>query len=611
MGVPSEPGGRASLVGVTLGNYVVERELGRGGMGAVYIGTHPVIGRRVAIKVLQPQFGQRADLVQRFFTEARAASAIHHPGIVEIYDFGTAPDGSSYLVMEYLQGESLATRLRTRGMLAIPVAVAIARQTANALAAAHRIGIVHRDLKPDNIFIVPDPEVAIGERVKLLDFGVAKLVDPTGGAGESPVQTVTGALLGTPHYMSPEQCEGARAIDARSDLYSLGCVLFQMVTGRLPFESPGIGGVIGAHLHVPPPALRQLAPHARPALEAIVARLLAKQPEHRFQSADELASALTAPEASSTDASHAPASAPIPAPIDAHAPTMASISTAPPPRTEPQAPRRMTKWLVLSGGLATVAVVIAVWAMNRDKHEGDRGRDTGSSSHAMVHDALTVEPDAAGLAQSPAVPPVTAKPPPSNAPLRTVREQQEAALAGSARQPAKQQHLEQMLDADRNGRLDEAAYHARRIYALGDPGDPMRAQADEILQRLGTTAIPQAELRLKKLVGAHRCEAARALVTHVEELWGKSLDPLASRCERDTRTAAADRYVALFQAYAATDFGLAFELCHRTPPSTHTTALDCIVAACRVHDDAQRDAWIAQFPTVEKQAMRLCSPAAE
>ena len=213
------------MIGQTLGAYTIERELGRGGMGAVYLAVHAMLGRKAAVKLLRPELSRDPSTVQRFFTEARAASAIKHPSIVEIYDFGVAPDGAAYIVMELLDGESLATRLARLGRLPVATALVFARQIATALAAAHRAGIVHRDLKPDNAFLVADPEVAGGERVKLLDFGIAKL---TGDGGVA--HTTTGAIMGTPHYMSPEQCEGSRAVDHRADLYSLGCMLFQMIT---------------------------------------------------------------------------------------------------------------------------------------------------------------------------------------------------------------------------------------------------------------------------------------------------------------------------------------------------------------------------------------------
>jgi hypothetical protein len=274
---------------VKIGSYAIERELGRGGMGAVYVGVHEVIGKRAAVKVLVGAAATDEDLVQRFVNEARAASAIRHPGIVEVYDYGVDEDGRAYLVMELLEGESLAARMKAHGQLAIPAAVAIARRVALALGAAHEAGIIHRDLKPDNVFLD-------GERVVLLDFGIAKLMGA--GPGVSGARTVTGALLGTPQYMSPEQCEGAREVDHRSDLYSLGCTLYQMLTGRLPFEANGVGGWIGAHLHVAPPPLDVYCPAASPELAAIVARLLAKAPDDRFRSGEDLAAALSDPAAS-------------------------------------------------------------------------------------------------------------------------------------------------------------------------------------------------------------------------------------------------------------------------------------------------------------------------
>jgi tRNA A-37 threonylcarbamoyl transferase component Bud32 len=276
------------VIGAALGTYTIERELGRGGMGAVYVGSHSLLGRRAAIKVLLPELSRNQAVVNRFFNEARAATAIKHPGIVEIYDFGFATDGSAYIVMELLAGESLADRLR-RGRLPLATAIQLARQTAAALGAAHRAGIVHRDLKPDNIYLVPDAETAIGERVKLLDFGIAKLAD----AGEVG-RTHAGSVMGTPQYMAPEQCRGAADLDHRADLYALGCVLHEMVAGAPPFGGDAAGVVLGAHLHLPPPPLRAIAPHATAELEALVLRLLAKHPAQRPASADALVAELVA-----------------------------------------------------------------------------------------------------------------------------------------------------------------------------------------------------------------------------------------------------------------------------------------------------------------------------
>ncbi|MCA9677254.1 MAG: serine/threonine protein kinase, partial [Myxococcales bacterium] len=279
------------MIGTSLGSYTIERELGRGGMGAVYVGVHTLLGRRAAVKVLLPELSRNQDIVQRFFNEARAATAIRHAGIVEIYDFGFSADGSAFIVMEYLDGESLSARMRRDGRLDLLFALGVARQAAAALGAAHRAGIVHRDLKPDNVYLVPDPEIALGVRVKLLDFGIAKLV---ADQGVGLARTHTGAIMGTPWYMSPEQCKGAGQVDARSDVYALGCMLFEMVCGRVPFVGEGAGEIIAAHIHVPPPAPSSLAPGLPPAVEAVILHLLAKAPDDRPATADEAAAELAA-----------------------------------------------------------------------------------------------------------------------------------------------------------------------------------------------------------------------------------------------------------------------------------------------------------------------------
>ncbi len=278
------------MIGRTLGSYVLQRELGRGGMGAVFVGKHALLGRDAAVKVLLPQWSKDQAMVQRFFNEARAATAIKHPGIVEVYDFGFAEDGSAYIVMEFLEGEPLSARIRQFGKLAPAFVVAVARQVVTALGVAHKAGIVHRDLKPDNVFLCPDPETSIGERVKLLDFGIAKLTAT--GDGTPLAKTSTGAIMGTPYYMSPEQCRGAGQVDARSDLYALGCMLYEMVCGRVPFVAEGAGDILAAHLLLPPQPLSAVAPDVPKELEALVMRLLAKQPGDRPADADACAEEL-------------------------------------------------------------------------------------------------------------------------------------------------------------------------------------------------------------------------------------------------------------------------------------------------------------------------------
>jgi serine/threonine protein kinase len=257
-------------------------------MGAVYSAEHTLLERPAAIKLLLPALSLDQDMVTRFFNEARAAAAIRHPGIVEIYDFGWHVDGAAYIAMEHLQGESLAARF-SRGRMTVTGAATIARQIAGALAAAHRKGIIHRDLKPENVFLVPDGEVVGGERIKLLDFGIAKLSEAAGGRHT----TRTGTILGTPTYMAPEQCRGI-AVDHRADLYSLGCILFEACTGRPPFDGEGVGDVLTAHVHLPPPAVSSLAANVPEEIAHVIACLLTKDREQRMASAEAVAQAMDA-----------------------------------------------------------------------------------------------------------------------------------------------------------------------------------------------------------------------------------------------------------------------------------------------------------------------------
>jgi serine/threonine-protein kinase len=278
------------MIGEVIGSYRVVAELGKGGMGVVYRAEHVQLGRPAALKMLLPQLSSDASIVQRFFNEARAASAIDHPGIVEIYDFGTHRDGRAYIAMALLRGETLEHRLR-RGPLAPGDGATIVAQAVAALAAAHARGIVHRDLKPDNLFLEPNDLMPGGLQVKLLDFGIAKLADePTAG-----LKTQTGALMGTPAYMSPEQCMGRADLDHRTDIYAVGCILFHALCGRPPFVSTqGTGMMIAAHIRDAAPDPRTLSPQLPAALAAIVLRCLEKEPGARFQTATELRNALVA-----------------------------------------------------------------------------------------------------------------------------------------------------------------------------------------------------------------------------------------------------------------------------------------------------------------------------
>jgi len=280
------------VLGQRVNNFEVVRLIGEGGMGTVYEAKHPLIRRRVAIKVLRHEFTRDLDLVRRFFNEARATSEIRHPNIVEVVDVGTLPDGVPYLVMELLEGESLSECLASVGRLDAPNAAFLISQAADALQAAHENAIIHRDLKPDNLFLVrPTPE-APALHVKVLDFGIAKLRgDPSG----SSVRTRPGAVLGTPAYMSPEQCRGnPDEIGPATDIYSLGVILYEMLCGEPPFAAVGLGEVLMMHMATEPVPPSQRCQDVATDLEAVIMKALAKQPQHRFESMAALAAALRA-----------------------------------------------------------------------------------------------------------------------------------------------------------------------------------------------------------------------------------------------------------------------------------------------------------------------------
>ncbi len=279
MSAQTEPKADPSpLIGQSIGKYRIIKLLGQGGMGAVFEAQHETINQRVAIKVLHPKLTSDETSVQRFLHEARTTSLVHHPGLVKVHDFGQLPDGSAYMMMEYLEGESLKSRLSQRGKLDSKDALRITRQLAAALAAAHEKGVVHRDLKPDNVYLVPDSESQAGERAKVLDFGIAKVVDPEAG---EVMKTTTGAIVGTPIYMSPEQCRGGIAMTDRTDVYSLGIMLYQMLSGSPPFVGTGAGDLIAQHIVEQPKPLREVAPHVSAEIETLVHKMLAKKADER------------------------------------------------------------------------------------------------------------------------------------------------------------------------------------------------------------------------------------------------------------------------------------------------------------------------------------------
>jgi len=352
--------------GVALGEYRIESKIGEGGMGTVYAAIHPVIGKRVAVKVLKRAFCEELRTVERFVDEARAVNRIQHPNIVDIFAFGEMPDGRLYMVMELLEGEPLRARME-RGRPAFPDALAIIESLARALAAAHEQGIIHRDIKPENVYLLDAP----GEppRVKLLDFGLAKLIrDPQMSL------TATGEMIGTPQYISPEQARGS-AVDGRADIYSLGCVAFELVTGRPPFLATSAMEVVAKHLMEDPEPPSRYARALPRALDATIFAMLDKDPARR-PSLAELCRVLANPDA--------------------------------------RPPRRRAPW-VLAGALGLVVLAGAVVI-----NEATRGGHTPVASAAAPAPKPTPAPPATPPESPPPVPsaPVIAVPaaPPRRAP---------------------------------------------------------------------------------------------------------------------------------------------------------------------------------------------------
>jgi hypothetical protein len=353
---PELDGQAGSLLGYVIdGKYRLDEVLGAGGMGQVYRATRLQIGDAVAVKLLKPELAASAQMLERFRREAQAAARLKHPNVVTIHDFGRTAEGWLYLVMELVAGESLRALLNRCGQLPLPLTAALVAQICAALDEAHRQQIVHRDLKPENIIVAQDTH---GWRVKVLDFGIARWRDEAAGINSL---TTTGVMLGTPRYMSPEQCLGLE-LDGRSDIYSLGIMLYELLAGCAPFNSPAAGALIAQHVNHPPPPLRSINLSIPPAVEAVVMRTLDKRPAARPQTAGELAQQLISASNGQVDpapSSYRAAVAPLrPVP---HAQAGGSESKAGAPLlTPPVKPRkrRLALWIMavacaLAGGVWT------------------------------------------------------------------------------------------------------------------------------------------------------------------------------------------------------------------------------------------------------------------
>ncbi len=404
--------------GVKVGEYTVLDKIGSGGMGEVYLAEQAVIARRVAIKVLKAPISADDSLVGRFRREAESVNRIAHPNIVDIFAFGELPGRRHYLVMEYLEGENLKDRIGRAPRIAGDELMTIFDPVLRALSAAHREQIVHRDLKPDNIFLVRSKH----ERtVKLLDFGIAKLI------GHGVERSSTEQYLGTPAYMAPEQWDTARQVDARCDLYSLGVVLYEAVTGQLPFTSKELPGLMAAHMFSPPLPPSELA-SVPPQLEAIILACLAKRPDDRPQSADELLARLRAVGASAADS----------APIELARTTPAGRTPLPPPQRLPSAPSDsgLRPARASRRPLALVATCLIAGAGFLAWQEGRRARAVSQPTAAPTPAAVAL-PSRVEL-EAPRVQPDVVAPAPSDPPAgqdveRTIERPTEPPIARGSR----------------------------------------------------------------------------------------------------------------------------------------------------------------------------------
>lgn len=379
--------------------FRLERLLGRGGMGSVWLARHLTLDVPCAVKFIEEELGENKDLRSRFAREAKAAAQIKSPNVVRILDYGVFED-TPYIAMEYLEGEDLAGRLQRAGVLSAEETCAIVGQVSRALAKAHVAGIIHRDLKPENIFITQDED---GVTAKVLDFGVAKHTTSPGLA----TKTKTGALLGTPFYMSPEQARGTSELDARSDLWSLAVIAYQCLTGKLPFTSQALGDLLAKIMFEDAPLPSQAAPGLPASLDAWWKKASARAPEDRFSSARELADALGAALELGGDAPSAPAWDDLGArsagarSASESAPTLAApeATSAAPERTATASPvsrtfggtrARSRRVLFLAGGAVAAIAVVAIAAMKLEPPRARAAPEAPTSARALATTATAV-----------------------------------------------------------------------------------------------------------------------------------------------------------------------------------------------------------------------------
>jgi serine/threonine protein kinase len=623
--------------GLRFGRYEVGDLVGTGGFGVVYLARDVELGRTLAIKFLKVEYLERTQVVQRFLQEARAAARIGHPGIVTVFECGqitgtgTRADGNAFIAMELLRGESLTDRLKKHGRIAPALALSIGRQLAAALAAAHEAGIIHRDLKPDNVYLLRDPAVRAGERVKIVDFGVAKLAEPA----DQGVHTHSQMMLGTPRYMSPEQARSAGRIDHRADIYSLGCMLFETFSGRQPYTGD-LHDTLIAHQSAPVPSLRAAVPTVSVKLDRLIAAMMAKTPEARPPSMTAVDDVLASCESTARDLLDDPPPAP---PDDAPTlvdPTLrdATLGGTTQVRSVPAArPNRQLPLIaaLIAGGLALGGTLTYLALRGRSHHR----------AAAIEHDAAMIEHDAAILAVAPELPDAPAPPP--DADDRT-------AVNTECMQLQSEEKWQDLRDcAERLARLDSAAAYPLRLRS-----DRELAAAPRIVElhaALAAPDLPRAKAALDQLTGSiyadqlrakydraeaeaiaelarqlktrrsRDCKDYNALLKQQADTSGKRVADEARKLVRCPAGAGVDEpappaprcdFNALMgngtEAYASGSFSIAlgiFEQAVQCKPET-TAMLRAFMSACKLGNRAKARQYYRRAPTQARMALSIC-----
>jgi eukaryotic-like serine/threonine-protein kinase len=399
------------LIGTTLvDRYRIERKLGEGGMGAVYLARHVILEKIVALKVLHDEYSRRRELVERFLHEAKAASRIRHEHVIDITDFGETKTKNVFFAMEFLEGKDLANELDRAGRLSWPRVKHIAHQLCDALQAAHVAGVIHRDLKPENIYLIE--RQGTHDFVKVLDFGVAKLTELEEGGRRL---TRTGMVFGTPEYMSPEQARGDKP-DIRVDVYALGCIIFEMITGDVPFRADNFMGVLTKHLFdkIPRLAERTERRDFPEEVQAIVDKAMHKDREQRYATMKDLAAALDAlpaiePAVTAPVVHRAPTQAPATTPSSFELePTRAVSTYPPPPPTQPPTSGRRGLWL--AAGITVLGAAGLAGYVVLTQGAPSRPTPTPTTPTAPAAVPVTAPPDAGPPPPPDAAPPDAAPP---------------------------------------------------------------------------------------------------------------------------------------------------------------------------------------------------------